>query len=77
MAKSTITASCLGSGGTAVGRGNFWKTTAKRTGRRQSAKAMHKAGVRDIVINAYDLEAEELADFYYVIDDATGKVVKR
>lgn len=41
------------------------------------AHEMHTAGVRDIVINAYDLDAGELADFYYKVDDATGKVIKR
>lgn len=43
----------------------------------QAARDMFTAGVRDIVINAYDLAAEELADFYYKVDDESGKVIKR
>ena len=42
-----------------------------------NAKAMWKAGVRDIVINVYDLIGQDLADFYYKVDDATGKLIKK
>lgn len=44
---------------------------------KKNAKTMYKAGVRDIVINVYDLMADELADFYYKVDDTTGKVVRK
>jgi hypothetical protein len=43
----------------------------------KSAKTMWQSGVRDIVINVYDLEAGELADIFYKVDDQSGKIVKR
>lgn len=43
----------------------------------KSAKEMFNSGVRDIVINAYDLIAGELADFYYKVDDITGEIIKK
>lgn len=43
----------------------------------RSALVMYKAGVRDIVINAYDLTEGELADFYYKVDDVSGKIIKK
>lgn len=42
----------------------------------RTAAEMWQAGVRDIVINVYDNQADELANFFYAVDDNTGAVAK-
>jgi hypothetical protein len=41
------------------------------------AREMWQSGVRDIIINVYDLIKQELATFHYIVDDTTGKLIKK